>query len=202
VSTDPAAPQGRYSARYEVRPGDAKTANGCRAQSSRGVDYPPGEYWFRVKTRFPKGYRSSRDYWQVVHEWHESQSDGGVDLATSITTGLRPELSGNSGGTSYRYWLGPPLATGVWHDFVYRIRMNSDPSQGFAQVWLNGKRQTMVGGGHRARGATTSQGAWYPVIGLYQRSTSDVRCAGTPGHTVYIDDFVIGRTAKDVGFKR
>jgi Polysaccharide lyase len=201
VSTHPAAPQGRYSARYEVRPGDHKIANGCRAQSSRGADYRSGEYWFRVRTRFPKGYRSSRAYWQIVHQWHESSSEGGVDLAMFITAGLRPELSGESGGRSYKYWVGPALSTGVWHDFVYRIRMARDPSRGFAQVWLNGKRQRMVGGGYRAHGATTSQGLWYPVVGLYQRSTSETRCAGSPGHTVYIDDFLIGRTRKAVGFK-
>jgi hypothetical protein len=201
VSTDPAAPQGRYSGRYEVRPGDAKIANGCRAQSSRGADYPPGVYWFRVRTRFPKGYRSSDSYWQVIHEWHESASDGGVDLAMSIDAGLRPELSGDSGGRFYRYWRGPSLATGVWHDFVYRIRLSGDPSRGFAQVWLNGKRQKMVGGGYRARGVTASQDRWYPLVGIYQRSTSNSVCAGSPGHTVYVDDFLIGRTPKAVGFK-
>jgi hypothetical protein len=202
VSTDPAAPQGRYSARYEVRPGDAKIANGCRAQSSRGADYPLGEYWFRVRTRFPKGYRSSDAYWQVIHEWHESASDGGVDLAMSIDAGLRPELSGDSEGRFYRYWRGPSLATGVWHDFVYRIRFSRNPSRGFAQVWLNGKRQKMVDGGYRARGATASQDRWYPLVGIYQKSTSNSRCAGAPGHTVYVDDFLIARTPEGVGFKR
>jgi polysaccharide lyase-like protein len=200
VSTDPPAPQGRYSARYEVRPGDPKTANGCRAQSSRGVDYRSGEYWFRVTTRFPQGYRSSRAYWQIIHQWHESRSDGAVDLATFIGAGLRPNLSGESAGRFYRYWRGPSLATGVWHDFVYRIKMARNPSRGFAQVWLNGKRQRMVGGGYRAHGATTSQGLWYPVVGLYQKSTSETRCAGTPGHTLYIDNFRIGRTPKAIGF--
>jgi hypothetical protein len=202
VSTDPAAPQGRYAARYQVLPGDRKIANGCRAQSSRGADYRPGDYWFRVKTRFPKGYRSSPAYWQIVHQWHESQSEGGVDLATFIGAGLRPQLSGESRGNFYRYWRGPALATGVWHDFVYRIRMARDPSRGFVQVWLNGKRQRMVGGRYRAHGATTSQGLWYPVVGLYQRSTSETHCAGTPGHTLYIDDFLIGRTREAIGFKR
>jgi hypothetical protein len=202
VSTDPAAPQGRYSARYEVRPGDPKIANGCRAQSSRGADYRSGDYWFRVKTRFPKGYRSSRAYWQIIHQWHESRSDGAVDLATFIGAGLRPFLSGESGGRFYRYWRGPRLQTGVWHDFVYHLKMAPQPSRGFAQVWLNGKRQKMIGGGYRAHGATTSQGLWYPVVGLYQESTSDTRCAGTPGHTLYIDDFRIGRTPQAIGFKR
>jgi hypothetical protein len=200
VSTDPPAPQGRYSARYEVRPGDRKVANGCRAQSSRGADYRPGEYWFRVKTRFPKGYRSSPAYWQIVHQWHESRSDGAVDLATFIGAGLRPSLSGEAGGNFYRYWRGPPLQTGVWHDFVYHLRMARQPSRGFAQVWLNGKRQKMIGGGYRAHGATASQGLWYPGVGLYQKSTSDSRCAGAPGHTVYIDDFLIGRTPQAISF--
>jgi hypothetical protein len=200
VSTYPPAPQGRYSARYEVRPCDPKIANGCRAQSSRGADYRPGEYWFRVKTRFPKGYRASPAYWQLVHQWHESQSDGAVDLATFIGAGLRPTLSGESRGVFYSYWRGPRLQTGVWHDFVYRLKMARRPGRGFAQVWLNGKRQKMIGGGYRAHGATVSQGRWYPVVGLYQESTSDTHCAGTPGHTLYIDDFLIGRTPQAIGF--
>lgn len=66
--------QGRYAARFRVRPGDDPIgASGERAEVWATTNERKGRTsWWKWSTRFPRGFRPAPNHWNVFTQWHNS----------------------------------------------------------------------------------------------------------------------------------
>ncbi|HYP47234.1 MAG TPA: heparin lyase I family protein [Thermoleophilaceae bacterium] len=193
-------------ARFEVREGDLEPQTGYegRCELLPGPVVPDGEdVWQRFSVSFSRGF-STTNYAQFA-QWHASGGDGQAALAFRVA-GASQRLQVAHGGGTTRYWTGPVLETGRRYDFVAHIKFDDDPERGYVELWLDGERQQMHGGGARAYGPTSDpcisagcpdsdpSGSVYPKLGIY-RSRTD-----TNSVTLFADDFRLGREAGNIGF--
>jgi hypothetical protein len=192
--------------RFEVREGDREPQTGYegRCEILPGPTVDDGdEVWQRFTVEFAPGF-STTNYIQFA-QWHAAGGYGQAALAFRVAGGSH-RMQVAHGGGAVRYWTGPPLVPGRSYDFVAHIRFDDDPDQGFVELWLDGRRQKMEGGGERAHGPTSDpclasdcpspdpSPSVYPKLGIY-RTSSD-----TSTVALYADDFLLGREAGSVGF--
>jgi len=197
---------GRW-ARFEVREGDVEPQTGhegrCEVIPGTEVD-DGGEIWQRFAVRF--GPRFSTRTWLVFNQWHANGGGGQPPLSFNVLPRSNVMVLRHGGGRP-RYWRGPAIRPGWWYDFVVHIRFADDPRVGFVELWLDGRRQRMAGGGRRAFGPTSdpcvsggcpasdASSSVYAKFGLY-RSGSDIGTVVLHG-----DNFLIGRTAAGVALR-
>jgi hypothetical protein len=150
---------GRYAARFEVRPGDDPIdANGERAELATGVSEIGGTEgtttWYGWSTYFPRslhptlGERTTN----IFTQWHQTKLERPTcappvtfHLGTeSRTPTLRLRLRGGRELSTCVYesmgnWDFGKVEYNRWYDFVVHVRWSSDPDDGFIEVWLNGE---------------------------------------------------------------
>lgn len=193
-------------ARFEVRNGDREPQTGyegrCEGIPGRGLN-DGSEVWERFSVTFAPGFSTAN--WLTFAQWH-ANGGGGQSPFSYMVQGGTNRLILTHGSGAVRYWTGPVLQPGRRYDFVTRIKFSDSASTGFAELWLDGQRQTMEGGGQRAYGptsdpcvrsgcpATDSSGGVYPKFGIY-RSQND-----TNNVVLYGDNFLLGNQAGSVGF--
>lgn len=142
--------QGRYAARFEVRPGDnnvAGSGSGERAHlyignsTTGGVDGQE-QYW-AWSTYFPSDFDAPMGGWNSFVSFHHTGSTGQVNIQFAVwdmaTIGLRV-LGGSSESPIRKDLALAPLEKGRWYDFVFHVKWSADGSVGFVEVWVNGTR--------------------------------------------------------------
>ncbi|UJR80049.1 polysaccharide lyase [Sandaracinus amylolyticus] len=135
--------QGRYAARFQVRPGDRyRTTSGERAEVHLW-DYrrerEGDTFYYAWSTLFPEGWRAP-ERWGIVMQWH-AHTDISPPMAFNAGAD-RLDLVFSSGNIdswwpaeyeeSHRVLDG--LSPGRWHDFIVRIDFRADTS-GSVEVW-------------------------------------------------------------------
>jgi hypothetical protein len=135
--------QGRYAARFQVRPGDVwgGVAGGERAEVLKGVEEAAGrESYWSWSTYFPASFVSDqRAGFQMFTQWHSTSSTNKSGVTFQVV-GDRLAVRVAGGATPDRwqqYDLGP-LVRGSWQDFVVHVRWGSDQT-GFLEVWRDGQ---------------------------------------------------------------
>jgi hypothetical protein len=142
-------------ARFEVREGDREPQTGHegRCEGIPGEDVRDGsEVWQRFSVTFAPGFRTNS--WLSFSQWH-ANGGGGQSPFAYMVEARSNRLILTHGSGSPRYWTGPILQPGHRYDFVSHVRFSDSPSTGFVELWLDGRRQTMQGGGLRAYGPTS-----------------------------------------------
>lgn len=143
--------QGRYGARFVVRPGDDPIgASGERAEVWSYTNERAGKSsWWKWSTFFPKNFQTGRHWWNIFTQWHHSglSCESPVQFVVDYY-GNRPrlrllvnggQLNGCSPSSRRAYSLGP-LRRGRWITFVFHVRWSPYKSRGFVAVWRNGRK--------------------------------------------------------------
>ena len=172
--------QGRFSARFVVKPGDSPVGgSGERAELSALTGEHAGvRSWWRWSTYFPRKLHPVRGTWNIYMQWHQSQDACPPPVQFTIDASNRParmylKLRGGRLNTrtchpsSQRSFRIGTLHRNRWYRFVFQIKWSADKSGGFVSLWMNGKR--------RARGHTATlykgQGV-YVKQGFYRGPSS------------------------------
>jgi hypothetical protein len=145
--------QGRYAARFTVRPGDDPiSASGERAEVLFKTGEREGvESWWKWSTRFPKGFRPINGHMNTFTDWHHTGSTCHAPVQFLINaweTPARMELRISAGSYnpstcdtgSSRWWNIGRLVRGRWQTFVFHVRWSTSGSKGFVELWRNGKK--------------------------------------------------------------
>ena len=144
--------QGKYAARYEVRPGDnnvAGSGNGERTEAlvlrrTRGRE--GDEQWYAWSTMFAPGFSANKSDWNIFTQWHNSGTTGGrVEFyVNGNTLGFTTHGGDINKPTAHSCNIGNK-ANGKWHDFVFHVKWSSS-TEGFAEVWLDGRKVVQLAG--------------------------------------------------------
>lgn len=203
VSDDALVRAGRYSVGFTI-PGESNgegiTSDSRNELEPRIDNFHDGdELYFGFSTYLADGF-PVQDGWQVVTQW-KNEGEGSPPLELGVEEGTF-NLSGGAGhpddADPFRTVLAP-AETGVWTDWVFRIRFSPDPDQGEVEVWRNGELVLPAcrpesgtlypaGGGEDVPDEPTS----YLKTGYYRNA--DI---STPG-TIYFDSWGVGTAAEAV----
>ena len=200
IVESPARAGKRYSAQFIVRDGDQHgNTSGERSEVSNLLpkDYPtdrrdgPGDdYYYAWSTYFPQGFPTV-DKWGVITQWHEATGGvGSTNLAVRVDTNQRLVLTHNVRPDSADvkvYQLMPNIETGVWHDFIVRVKWSCG-NDGILQLWHKRSNeqqyQKKVDFSGKTAKYTTYCNPVYKLQGFY-------RSAGnTATHTIYHTGYV------------
>jgi len=189
--------QGRYAARFEVRPGDnnvAGSGTGERTQVYIGnvlTDWAEGreQYW-AWSTYIPPDFTAPMGGWNAFVGFHHTGTTGPgniqFDVRDMSRIGLRV-MGGASNNPIRKDYRLAPLRKGRWYDFVLHIRWSSHPKVGFVEVWVNGSRVV----------PKTITPTLYVGQGVYLKM-GDYRSAYSKRTVIYHDGMRRGPTLADV----
>lgn len=128
--------QGRYAGRFEVRPGD-RVSTGERAEVLRdpsGDEREGDTFFYAWSAMFPADW-SEPPGWGIILQFHSP-----FFVSPPLAINARGDellLQGGGGQYDDRRTFGatilPTLRTGVWHDFVMRVRW--DRAHGAVKIW-------------------------------------------------------------------
>ncbi len=138
--------QGRYAARFEVRPGDTNVAgsgsNGERTEALSCRSFGEGqEQWWAWSTMFAPDFSANDSGWNLFTQWHNSGTTGGT--VAFFVAGNKIAFQSYGGDPSHataRSWQIANKTNGSWYDFVFHVKWSSNPNVGFVEVWVNGSR--------------------------------------------------------------
>jgi hypothetical protein len=148
--------QGRYAARFELRPDDRAAGPCCghRAEVS-GDDASSAvegdERWYQWST-MPDAAFPADQGWTVLGQWH-ADLDGSPPVA--INTGPVNVASDRWGvvlstwnapgqpGPTYTPWSAP-VTRGAWTDVKLHIKWSARDDVGFVELWVDGAPQTFT----------------------------------------------------------
>jgi hypothetical protein len=150
--------QGRFAARFVVRPGDDPIgASGERSEVLALTGEGEGvESWWAWSTRFPRGFRPNPGSWNVFTQWHHTGSlctipvSFVVDKPSGARAWLKVVVRGgrlnvqSCEAETQREWRVVPLRRGRWYDFRFHVRWSANQSLGFVELWVNRKRRIVL----------------------------------------------------------
>ena len=136
IVTDPVR-QGRYAARFEVRPGDKPSTSGERCEvyrDYRGDESAGQSYYYAWSTMVAPGWVNPRNYGIFV-QFHTTWP---MAPALEISTQNGEFYVITRGGDRYNYdgrrtTLVPTLSPGRWNDFVMHVKWGV--SDGAVKIW-------------------------------------------------------------------
>jgi len=143
--------QGRYAARFVVRPGDDPVVGGERAEVMALTGESEGkESWWAWSTYFPTGFHPNPGAWNVFTQWHHTGHSCQSPVDFAVNTYLSPprlRLYLNTGklnlstcrASFIRQWNFAVLRRNRWYNFVFHVKWSSNASIGFVQLWVNGR---------------------------------------------------------------
>lgn len=151
------ARNGRYAARFEVRPGDLRTSAGERAEVARhwaGQEGHGQDYYYSFSMYLPTGWAQEQDGFRIPIQWHSVNSQlNGKSPPPPLAFAFLPRRERPNGmgqGGLYADMRGGnltrpavtttkvpvlplPIRTGIWHDFVVYVYWHR--GQGDLKVW-------------------------------------------------------------------
>lgn len=157
------------------------------------------EYYFSDSVYFSPDFPIDRGSWLQFGEIYGPPHGGpptmGFDADRSCgASGLRACVN----DVDRSIWTSPTeLERGRWHDFVYRVKLSTNASVGFMEVWHNGVKQTMKNGQQRTYYQTLKPGVNWNGSGNYYR-VNLYRSANWGTTTLYHDEVAIGKTFESV----
>ena len=167
---NPAPFQGSHRARFEVRPGD-ESAGGNRAEVT-GPSFPEGsERWIRQAIYVPSGTATERG-WRLVMQFH-AFGGGSPPLAVFLDSGPNPRFEVGHGDSSTFDWHGPAIQRNRWYDIALHVRFSPNASEGFVEVYFEGRQQRLTNGQMRRHRATSEDGGAYYKTGIYRDDDID-----------------------------
>ena len=172
--------QGRYAARFVVKPGDRPVGGtGERAELSALTGERAGvRSWWRWSTFFPRRFNPVRGTWNIYMQWHQTEDACPPPVQFTVDASRRParmylKLRGGQLNTktcvpsSQRSFRIGTLRKNHWYCFRFHIKWSANKSRGYVNLWMNGRR--------RARGHTATlyegQGV-YVKQGFYRGPSS------------------------------
>jgi Polysaccharide lyase len=187
----PAAFDGRYRVRVEVRDGDVEPETGSERCELVGPRLPDErERWFRLAIYVPSS-ATPPDSWQIISQWY-SITGGSPPLALFNNMGLPMRWSLRTGDSTKTYWRSRKLARNRWHEIVVGVFLSQSRSRGWVKVWFDGKRQRLANGRTRMHGRTRGPVPGAFITGIYR----DPASTGTS--IQYMDHYSVGPTRKSV----
>lgn len=164
-------PQKGYTARYEVRSGDAPFGTGERsevlttASASGGTE---GQIrWYRFSTKFDTTFPMNHADlgWGLTNQWHATPDSVGsppfgmyVDQRNgywSLT--IQKQSRPGTYEKVFSIW-DTPLDRGNWHDITMQVKFSTSDSSGWIRLWQNGVQQRFVDGSDTYRVRTLIPG--------------------------------------------
>jgi hypothetical protein len=140
--------EGRYAARFEVRPGEDPIGGfGDRAELQAGRLEREGDVrWYEWSTLLPRDYPSEpEEVWQVFAQWH-SVMDGVPPVSMEVSGERVRLLTSRHDAQGNRLtpfvveqWSGP-LVRGRWQTWRVRIAWSGSDQRGSVALWVNGRR--------------------------------------------------------------
>lgn len=190
-SKRPDAFEGHDRARLEVRKGDEEPATGSERCELVGPSLPgDGERWYRQAIYIPSS-ADPPDGWEIMAQWY-SNYGGSPPLALFHDYGLPMRWSLRRGDSSKSYWRSGKLERDQWHEIVVGVYLSQRPSQGWVEVWLDGKQQRLKNGKTRMYGATRGASRGSFKTGIYRSPAS------TGTSVEYVDGYRVGRSRESV----
>jgi hypothetical protein len=184
--------QGSSDARFEVREGDIEPETGSERTEVTGPTFQEGaDLYIGDAIRVPSA-STFEGPWQLVQQLHNfgegyNGSPGmAVFLENPVTLRLGP------GDGSHTFWRSSQLENNRWYYLVYHVKLSRNPSEGFAEVWLNGVQQTLSDGSLREYGPTMETAEAYLKAGIYRSQFS------TGTSIVEHDDIAVGTSLPSV----
>ncbi|MGC4119679.1 MAG: polysaccharide lyase [Myxococcales bacterium] len=174
---------GRFALKATVVQGDNPIgASGNRNELTYTSYEPSGtERFYRWQTRFADDYPSA-NAWQLFTQWHHAGPSGSPPVEFFVR---KEEIILNVVGESV--WR-MPLERGRWIDFVFHVKWSPDASEGFVELYVDGKQ--VLAPLHRA---TQFPGELnYLKQGLYRDAS--IQETGV----VFHDGMIIGTSLADV----
>jgi hypothetical protein len=197
--------------------------------------YEGSERWYRTAMYFPADFNPSpNSAWNWLVQWH-NWPDGPCcsNLAISVDArrgGEKLSLRVMGGGDQahpvenndiiternpagfLEWFVGDPvLRRNHWYDSLVHVKWSADPSKGFVEWWLDGRRIVSramptlywyADNNRNYAGATPGPGQAYYMEGYYRPNTlpdgAPTGPVDTSVETVYFDGAQIGKTAPSV----
>lgn len=138
--------QGRYAVRISIPTKETNDRDGacCDPRSELepniGDIHEGDDLWFAFSTMLAPDFPIDAD-WQVITQW-KARSDGSPPVSFKVKKG-RILLSGGEGNPDKPRPYAQDLADaapGTWSDWVVHIKFSTDPSDGYVEVWQNGRQ--------------------------------------------------------------
>jgi len=133
-----AAPDGRPAARVETRFGDHVNGEApTRAEFGPGDDHvgEGDQRTYSWSQMFAADYPSST-LWQAAGQW-KNEGTGSAPITVKVEGDHILFVAGHQYG--YRHLYRAPLDRGSWHDFRLRVRWSQDESQGWIELYHQGR---------------------------------------------------------------
>lgn len=149
--------QGGYAARLTVADSDVVGGNPRAQLNAPGMHHEGDEHFIGWSTYFPGDFPSvPSGGWLVFFQFHGEPYSGSPRLGFGVGSDRRIELRRDDAYDFDRVWSGP-LVRGRWIDFTARIKWSRDPSVGFIEMWVDGRRMRFSHGDTRLAMATIQE---------------------------------------------
>jgi hypothetical protein len=151
--------QGRYAARFVVRPGDRPFGGGERSEVAASQNQTAGyggmSAFYGWSTYFPQDFNPIRDSWNIFAQWHSTGSwpcgpGPNVDFNARLLKGWRRpryeirvnggEIGTNCQASASKVFRLGPIAQRKWNDFVLHVKWSAAHQIGYIEAWINGRR--------------------------------------------------------------
>jgi hypothetical protein len=140
------ARDGRYSARFEVRPNpnpDAPQGERSEALTQTG-ERPGDESWWAWSTYFGDDFRPTEGtFWNIFTDWHNTAPSGQANVHFEVNTLTSPwtiqmRTFGGQQDQNQRIFVLSDFKRNTWVDFVFHVRWAPD-NTGFVEAWVDGR---------------------------------------------------------------
>lgn len=161
------AHQGRFAARFNIRPGDVPPFGGrerseVQSNAEGAVVREGDERWYQWSMKFPADFQNPRGVWFIVLQWHSAK--GSPPLAINVGSKGEIVIGGDGLKGEPRRTIGT-VRPGEWVDYVLHVKFSRSRDTGFIEGWENG-RQTVP----RYDRASMVDGSNYLKQGVYRDS--------------------------------
>jgi hypothetical protein len=142
--------QGKYAARFEVRPGDNNVAGSgtgeraevlAKASTTDGVE--GHESYWAWSTYFPSTFDAPMGGWNAFTQFHHTGPTGQANMMFAVadmkSLTLRV-MGGDPNAPARKDFVLAPLQKGAWYDLVLHVKWSASASTGFVEAWINGNR--------------------------------------------------------------
>jgi hypothetical protein len=211
-ATAPNPRSGSYAAKFETRDSDVNCGG---TSSSRSQAESPrlmvngGEYWLTESVYFPTDFPSLSS-WFMFTELYSPVGGGQPAVGLYLGDGgtLISFNAAYDAATKNNHRVASfPVAKGQWHDVLIHIKVSTNPSIGFVELWHNGQNVTLAGGTivngvSRVVGQTMLSGHVTGGMGMFPNNYRGTGSTSTGMTVVYFDNVKIGtsRSAVDASF--
>ena len=140
------ARDGRYSARFEVRPNPSPDApQGERSEVLHSTGERAGdESWWAWSTYFGQDFRPTEGtFWNIFTDWHNTAPTGQANVHFEVNTVTSPwtiqmRTFGGQQDQNQQIFVLSDFRRDAWVDFVFHVRWAPD-NTGFVEAWVDGQ---------------------------------------------------------------